>query len=161
MHDRTVVVPAPTARQGPRSPLAVGWVGIDVYPGTWSAPAMSTYPTASQVGATIIDSLRCLRTEHMVTAGLSSAVTITVAETGYPTDATRSEATQADVLRAIIASVQSVQQTLRRHRSALVRAPGRQHRQRPARKRLRPNARRLQPQAAFTAYQQIIAAQGI
>ncbi|MHB8693539.1 MAG: hypothetical protein ACYDHH_20060 [Solirubrobacteraceae bacterium] len=90
---------------------AVGWVGIDVYPGTWSAPSMSTYPTASLVNDTITSSLRCLRTKHMVAAGLSSSVTITVAETGYPTDAARSEATQAAVLRATIASVESVQQT--------------------------------------------------
>ena len=44
----------------------------------------------------------------MAAAGLGSSVTITVAETGYPTDADRSESTQASVLRATIASVQSV-----------------------------------------------------
>ncbi len=87
---------------------AVGWVGIDVYPGTWSAPSQTTFPTASLVDVTITDSLHRLRTRHMVAAGLPAAVTITVAETGYPTDARRSEATQAAVLRETIASVQRV-----------------------------------------------------
>jgi exo-beta-1,3-glucanase (GH17 family) len=97
----------------------------------------------------------------MVTAGLSSAATITVAETGYPTDATRSEATQASVLRAIIASVQSVQQTygvtdlrwfsLRDANTAslqLENGYGLLHDD-------------YSPKPAFAAYQQIIAAQGI
>ncbi len=87
---------------------AVGWVGIDIYPGTWSAPAQNTVPTASQIGATVTSSIRCLRTQHMVAAGLSSAATITVAETGYPTDPARSETTQAAVLQDTIASVESV-----------------------------------------------------
>ena len=87
---------------------SVGWVGIDVYPGTWSAPSQTTFPTASLVNATITDSLRCLRTRHMITAGLPASVTITVAETGYPTDADRSEATQAAVLQQTIASIESV-----------------------------------------------------
>lgn len=87
---------------------SVGWVGVDVYPGTWSAPSQTTFPTASLVDATITDSLRCLRTRHMVTAGLPTSVSITVAETGYPTDADRSEATQAAVLQQTIASVESV-----------------------------------------------------
>jgi hypothetical protein len=87
---------------------SVGWVGVDVYPGTWSAPSPTTFPTASLVNATIIGSLRCLRTRHMITAGLPASVTITVAETGYPTDAQRSQTTQAEVLRQTIASVESV-----------------------------------------------------
>jgi len=90
---------------------AAGWVGIDVYPGTWSAPSQSTTPTASLINATVTDSLRCVRTRHMVAAGLSSAATITVAETGYPTDPARSEATQAAVLKDTIASVESVRRT--------------------------------------------------
>lgn len=87
---------------------SVGWVGLDVYPGTWSPPSPTSLPTGSLVEATITDSLRCLRTRHMVAAGLPASVTITVAETGYPTDAQRSEATQAAVLQQTIASVQSV-----------------------------------------------------
>jgi len=87
---------------------AVGWVGIDVYPGTWSAPAQTTFPTARLVNSTVTDSLRCLRTQHMATAHLPASVTITVAETGYPTDAGRSETTQATVLQQTIAAIESV-----------------------------------------------------
>lgn len=47
----------------------------------------------------------------MVGAGLSGAATITVAETGYPTDPARSEATQAAVLQDTVASVASVRRT--------------------------------------------------
>lgn len=87
---------------------AVGWVGIDVYPGTWSAPSASVFPSAQLVQASVVGSLACLRMKQMPGAGLSSSVTITVAETGYPTDATRSEATQAGVLQTIIGAVQGV-----------------------------------------------------
>lgn len=139
---------------------SVGWVGIDVYPGTWSAPAQTTFPAASLVNATITDSLRCLRTRHMIAAGLSTAVTITVAETGYPTDPDRSEATQTAVLEQTIASVENVRQkygvtdlrwfSLRDANTAsgqLENGYG----------LLRDD---YTPKPAFTAYQQIIAAEG-
>ncbi len=90
---------------------AVDWVGIDVYPGTWSAPSQTVPPTARLVNATITQSLRCLRTRHMVAAGLRTSATITVAETGYPTDADRSESTQASVLQQTMASIERVRQT--------------------------------------------------
>ena len=87
---------------------AVSWVGIDVYPGTWSAPSPSVFPSSELVRASIISSLGCLRQTQMPRAGLSSSVTITVAETGWPTDATRSELTQAAVLRDNVGAVESV-----------------------------------------------------
>jgi hypothetical protein len=140
---------------------AVGWVGIDIYPGTWSPPSPSVYPTASLVSASVTSGVGCLRTQHMPAAGLSSAVTITVAETGYPTDASRSEATQTAVLKATIASVQSVSQvygvtdlqwfSLRDANTAsgqLENGYGLLHDD-------------YSPKPAFTAYQQIIAAQGV
>lgn len=87
---------------------ATGWVGIDVYPGTWSPPSPSVYPSAEGVRASIVSSLACLRQIQMPRAGLSSATTITVAETGWPTAANRSELTQAAVLRDIVGAVESV-----------------------------------------------------
>ncbi len=140
---------------------AVGWVGIDVYPGTWSPPSPTAVPTASLVNATITDGLRCLRTRHMVTAGLSKAVAITVAETGYPTDADRSEGTQASVLQWTIAAVLSVRRaygvtdlrwfSLRDANTAsrqLENGYGLLHDD-------------YTPKPAFDAYQQIIAAEGV
>lgn len=90
---------------------AVGWVGIDIYPGTWSAPSPSVFPSASLVAGSVTSSLGCLRTIQMPAAGLSRAVTITVAETGWPTDPARSEQTQTAVLHSIIGAVQSVSGT--------------------------------------------------
>ena len=87
---------------------SVGWVGIDVYPGTWSAPSPSVFPGTQLVRASVVSSLGCLRTTQMPLAGLSSSVTITVAETGWPTSANRSELTQAAVLRDIVGAVENV-----------------------------------------------------
>lgn len=87
---------------------ATGWVGIDVYPGTWSPPSPSVYPSSQRVHASIVSSLACLRQIQMPQAGLSSSTTITVAETGWPTGANRSELTQAAVLRDIVGAVESV-----------------------------------------------------
>jgi hypothetical protein len=87
---------------------AMGWVGIDVYPGTWSAPSPSVYPSSDRVRSSIVSSLACLRRIQMPLAGLSNSTTITVAETGWPTGANRSELTQAAVLRDIVGAVQGV-----------------------------------------------------
>ncbi|MSW51251.1 MAG: hypothetical protein F2817_10250 [Actinobacteria bacterium] len=90
---------------------AVDWVGVDVYPGTWSAPARTVVPSSAAVAATVTDTLRCLRTKHLPAAGLGASTTITVAETGYPTAPGRTEATQESVLRAIVAAVDGVRAT--------------------------------------------------
>jgi hypothetical protein len=87
---------------------ATGWVGIDVYPGTWSAPSPSAYPSSERVRSSIVTSLACLRRMQMPQAGLLSSTTITVAETGWPTGADRSELTQAAVLRDIVGAIRSV-----------------------------------------------------
>ena len=50
---------------------AVSWVGIDVYPGTWSAPSPSESPTTALIARSVTSSLGCLRTMQMPAAGLS------------------------------------------------------------------------------------------
>jgi hypothetical protein len=90
---------------------AAAWVGIDVYPGTWSPPARSARPSSSMIRESVVRSLGCLRTVQMPSAGLSGVASITVTETGYPTDAARSEETQATVLRDIVSAAQSVSST--------------------------------------------------
>jgi hypothetical protein len=90
---------------------AVSFVGIDIYPGTWSDPSPSAFPTPALISGSVTSGLGCLRTIQMPAAGLSRAVTITVAETGWPTDASRSEQTQVAVLRSIIAAVRGVSAT--------------------------------------------------
>jgi hypothetical protein len=87
---------------------ATGWVGIDVYPGTWSAPSPSVYPSSERLRTSIVISLACLRRTQMPRAGLGSSTTITIAETGWPTAANRPELTQAAVLGDVVGAVQSV-----------------------------------------------------
>jgi hypothetical protein len=87
---------------------AVSWVGVDVYPGTWSAPSRSVTPTAAAVGDTVTSTLRCVREKHLPAAGLGDGTTITVAETGWPTTASRREATQVSVLDAIVDGIARV-----------------------------------------------------
>jgi hypothetical protein len=90
---------------------AVGWVGVDVYPGTWSAPTATPDPSPDAIAASMTSALGCLRGRQMPSAGLPATVPITVAETGYPTDAARSEASQTVVLRAIVGAIRAVAAT--------------------------------------------------
>lgn len=90
---------------------AVAWVGVDVYPGTWSRPSRSREPSEAAVGRTVRRTLRCVRREHMPRAGLGRRVSITVAETGYPTDPSRPDALQERVLAATVAATQRVRAT--------------------------------------------------
>lgn len=96
---------------GKRFVSSVSWVGVDIYPGTWSRPTRSRLPTQAAVGRTVERTLRCVRREHMPQAGLGRRVTLTVAETGYPTDPTRPDAVQERVLRATVRATQRVRAT--------------------------------------------------
>jgi len=86
---------------------AVGFIGIDIYPGTWTAP-VSDSPAMADIDAAMCGALAALRTKHMVAAGLGPAVPIVVTESGYPTDSTRSEATQDAVLNQVLKSALAV-----------------------------------------------------
>ncbi|CAA9528956.1 MAG: hypothetical protein AVDCRST_MAG67-3948 [uncultured Solirubrobacteraceae bacterium] len=89
---------------------AVGFVAVNVYPGTWSQPWSTSAPTATQIRATMRSTLRAMRSKHMVAAGVSRAA-ITIGETGYPTTARRTQATQDRVLRAIAAAADAARTT--------------------------------------------------
>jgi len=89
---------------------SVGFVGVDVYPGTWSPPLSTRTPTAAQVRTTMRRTLDAMRNKHMVAAGVSRA-SIVIGETGYPTTAKRSQATQNRVLRAIAAAAEATKTT--------------------------------------------------
>lgn len=89
---------------------AVGFVAVNVYPGTWSPPSAQAVPTSAQVDATMRSTLDALRAKHMPAAGVGSA-RIVVGETGYPTTASRTEATQDAVLRQIVATVDATKTT--------------------------------------------------
>jgi hypothetical protein len=86
---------------------AVDWVGIDIYPGTWG-PELRGADTAGAVRARMIGALRTLRRSHLPRAGLGDTVALHVAETGYPTGAGRSDATQVVVADAAVRAVHDV-----------------------------------------------------
>ncbi len=87
---------------GKRFARAVDWVGIDVYPGTWSAPSQPSY---GAVRKEVVRSLGRLRSKSLPAAGLGRRVALHVSENGYPTGPGRSEAAQVDVLRASVAAI--------------------------------------------------------
>lgn len=89
---------------------AVGFVGVNVYPGTWSPPLMATAPTTAQIDATMRSTLDAVRNRHMVAAGVAGAG-IVIAETGFPTTSARTAATQDRVLRAIVAAADATKST--------------------------------------------------
>lgn len=108
---RTEPIWARLKRAGGRAfTRAVGFVAVDVYPGTWSGPASSSVPRSAQIRASIRRTLHAMRTRHMVAAGVASAA-ITIGETGYPTTATRTHATQNRVLRAIVTAADAARTT--------------------------------------------------
>ena len=80
---------------------AVGFVGVNVYPGTWSPPIATSAITAAQVEATMRSALDAARNKHLVAAGVGGAALV-IGETGYPTTAARPAAAQDLVLRAIV-----------------------------------------------------------
>jgi hypothetical protein len=94
-------------RGGPRFADAVDWVGLDVYPLTWT-PLPDGLTGAFGVRAAMHEALDVLRRCHMPAAGLGPRVAIHVSETGYPTGPGRGEATQAAVLRAAVGAVSAL-----------------------------------------------------
>lgn len=88
---------------GPEFRRAVGYVGLDVYPGTWPAPSRRP-PSASAARRTVRRAIVRLRRD-MRRAGLGRRVAVHVSEAGYPTGPGRSEQAQARVLRATVAAV--------------------------------------------------------
>lgn len=87
---------------------AVDWVGLDTYPGTWvpQIPLSSLVPGVA-AGA-VKESVRSLRDCLMPLAGLGNATSIHIAENGFPTGAGRSEELQAQVLVAMVHSVDAI-----------------------------------------------------
>lgn len=90
---------------------AVGFVAVNVYPGTWSPPAADSVPTATQIDATLRTTLNALRNQHMPAAGIGTTAAIVVGETGYPTTPTRTEATQDMVLNTTVSTIDATRTT--------------------------------------------------
>ena len=85
---------------------AVGFVGVNIYPGTWTPLLATGAVTAAQVDATTRNALDAVRNKHMVAAGVGGAG-IVIAESGYPTTPARTAATQALVLQSVIGAAEA------------------------------------------------------
>jgi hypothetical protein len=91
-------------RGGAAFARAVGWVGLDVYPGTWGLPIDVTHLARSTATA-MRNALRSVRLRYIPLAGLRSHVGIHVSENGYPTGPGRTPLMQAAVMRAAISAI--------------------------------------------------------
>jgi hypothetical protein len=80
------------------------WVGLDAYPGTWG-PSLGGRRLGSETKSFIDGALRALRITYMPLAHISHAVPLHVSETGYPTGAGRTDATQVTVMKAVVDAV--------------------------------------------------------
>jgi hypothetical protein len=102
-------------RGGRRFVRCVDWVGLDIYPGTWSTPThageVGGAPTgylAKTTARSIDGALRQLRDHYMPLARLGRRVPLSVTENGYPTGPERTPAMQATALRAAVTAVDSL-----------------------------------------------------
>jgi hypothetical protein len=84
---------------------AVDWVGVDIYPATWSAPRA---PQPDAVKAVVGGALLDLRRRHLPAAGLGRRVRLHVTENGFPTGPGRTDADQVAVMAASVAAVLEV-----------------------------------------------------
>ena len=87
---------------------SVDWVGLDSYPGTWAPQLALSNLLPGQAAGAVKESVRSLRDCLMPLAGLGTGTTIHIAENGFPTGPGRSEQMQAQVLDAMVRSVNSI-----------------------------------------------------
>ena len=84
---------------------ALGFVGVDIYPGTFYPPAIA--PTSSP-GHEMVVGLATVRQCYMANAGLPASVPIWVTENGYQSGASNDDAGQAAALQDMVGSMVSV-----------------------------------------------------
>jgi hypothetical protein len=84
---------------------AVDWVGVDLYPQTWTSTDRRGPHAAA---ATMRTELRYLRHVALPAAGIPRRARLHVTENGFPTGPTRNESQQAELLVAAIKAVAAV-----------------------------------------------------
>jgi hypothetical protein len=88
-------------RGGAKLRRATDWVGLDIYPGTFTPGLL--YPVAiANIGDAFLEGLAQMRECYLPKAGFTRATPIRIEETGYPTGPGRSEASQKHALRAFV-----------------------------------------------------------
>ena len=88
-------------RGGSRLRRATDWVGLDIYPGTFTPGVLYPLPVVN-LGDAFLEGLAQMRECYMPRAGFGRATPIRVEETGYPTGPGRTEATQKRALTAFV-----------------------------------------------------------
>jgi hypothetical protein len=96
-----------TLRQegGPSFGRAVDWVGVDLYPQTWTSTGRRGPRAAA---AAMRAELRRLRRVALPAAGIPRRARLHVSENGFPTGPARDEAEQAELLTAAVEAVAAV-----------------------------------------------------
>ena len=96
------------AAGGPAFRRALGFVGVDLYPGTFYPPVIA--PTSSP-GQEMVTGLATVRRCYMPKAQLGAAVPIWVTENGYQSGVQRDDVGQAAALRDMVSSTIAVSAT--------------------------------------------------
>jgi hypothetical protein len=97
------------AQGGSAFARSVDWVGLDIYPGTWSPRTVTDLPSGTH--AAIGHALSILRHRYMPLAGIPASVPLQISENGYPTGPGRTPAMQAAALKSAIAAVSAARAT--------------------------------------------------
>jgi hypothetical protein len=88
-------------RGGARLRRATDWVGLDIYPGTFT-PGLLLQVPIEDMGDSFLEGLAQVRECFMPKAGFTRSTPLRIEETGYPTGPGRSEATQLRATREFV-----------------------------------------------------------
>ncbi len=88
-------------RGGARLRRATDWVGLDIYPGTFTPGLLLQVPIADY-GDAFLEGLAQVRECFMPKAGFTRSTPLRIEETGYPTGPGRPEATQLRATREFV-----------------------------------------------------------
>ena len=101
------------AHGGPRFLRALGFVGLDDYPGTFYPPVLLPgSPTGSEPGATLAEAAATMRRCYLPMAGIPASVPLWVTENGYPTrGGSLGEGEQRDALVDMVRATRAIART--------------------------------------------------
>ena len=88
-------------RGGARLRKATDWIGLDIYPGTFTPGVLLPVPIAD-FGDSFLEGVAQLRECYMPKAGFKRSTPLRIEETGYPTGPGRTEATQLRAVRELV-----------------------------------------------------------